>query len=409
MTEIVVHPTFVSNVLEAKGEIVGPRGSSGLNDAQRIALKNLLQIAAYAEDPTDEFAAFKSAFGFDAIVHVTGVSLNESSGVLDVNETVSLVATITPSNATNQAVTWTSSDDSVASVASDGTVTALGGGSATITVTTEDGGFTAAYVLTVASLSSISAVFTQGAATIYDTDTLDTLRQYLVVTATYTDSSTATVTDYTLSGTLTEGTSTITVSYGGKTDTFDVVVSSFSIEWDYTLGLPEDYGFTKVTNGTVSQTMTENGLNIYAVKAGSYTFYQVPLENDCYLEATIKPKEMNNSFFIFLSASSTNYIAIRCQYSQNYGGIYLFNGSDGSIGTMSRLSTISLNNNYKIKLVRSGNIGAVYVNDVIVAQNISTENQVSAYGTSGIKFQLAGTAGTNLLFLSASAGAWSGE
>lgn len=77
-----------------------------------------------------------------------------------------------------------------------------------------------------ADLVSISAVFNQGQNVIYDTDSLDTLRQYLVVTATYDDSSTGTVTGYTLSGTLTVGTSTVTVSYGGKTATFDVTVTS---------------------------------------------------------------------------------------------------------------------------------------------------------------------------------------
>lgn len=81
----------------------------------------------------------------------------------------------------------------------------------------------------------ITAVFTQGSAAIYDTDSLDTLKQYLVVTANYSDSTTATVTDYTLSGTLTEGTSTITVSYSGKTDSFTVTViksrSSNSKSW----------------------------------------------------------------------------------------------------------------------------------------------------------------------------------
>lgn len=75
-------------------------------------------------------------------------------------------------------------------------------------------------------VDSISAVFTQGSAIIYDTDSLDTLKQYLVVTANYSDSTSATVTDYTLSGTLTSGTSTITVSYGGKTTTFSVTVNA---------------------------------------------------------------------------------------------------------------------------------------------------------------------------------------
>lgn len=75
------------------------------------------------------------------------------------------------------------------------------------------------------TLSSIAAVFAQGSAVIYDTDSLDTLKQYLVVTANYSDGTSEEVTTYTLSGTLSKGTSTITVSYGGKTATFDVVVS----------------------------------------------------------------------------------------------------------------------------------------------------------------------------------------
>lgn len=79
------------------------------------------------------------------------------------------------------------------------------------------------------TLSSITAVFNQGSATIYDTDTLDSLKQYLTVTATYSDSTTETVTTYTLSGTLTAGTSTITATYQGKTDTFSVTVTQHSI------------------------------------------------------------------------------------------------------------------------------------------------------------------------------------
>lgn len=78
------------------------------------------------------------------------------------------------------------------------------------------------------TLTSISAVFTQGSAVIYTTDTLDYLKQYLVVTANYEDSTTETITNYVLSGTLTEGTSTITVTYGGKTDTFTVVVTELN-------------------------------------------------------------------------------------------------------------------------------------------------------------------------------------
>lgn len=77
-----------------------------------------------------------------------------------------------------------------------------------------------------AELSSISAVFTQGNNVVYSVDSLDYLKTMLTVTALYSDSSTRTVTGYTLSGTLSAGTSTITVSYGGKTTTFTVTVTT---------------------------------------------------------------------------------------------------------------------------------------------------------------------------------------
>lgn len=76
-------------------------------------------------------------------------------------------------------------------------------------------------------LVSISAVYTQSG-TVYETDSLDSLKNDLVVSALYSDSSTETLPSsaYTLSGSLTVGTSTITVTYEGKTTTFDVVVST---------------------------------------------------------------------------------------------------------------------------------------------------------------------------------------
>ena len=81
-------------------------------------------------------------------VAVTGVSLNASSGELTVNGQTTLTATVVPDNATNKTVTWTSSAPAVATVVN-GVVTALSAGTTVITATTEDGGFTATYSLTV--------------------------------------------------------------------------------------------------------------------------------------------------------------------------------------------------------------------------------------------------------------------
>lgn len=75
-------------------------------------------------------------------------------------------------------------------------------------------------------VASITAVFNQGTAVIYDTDSLDDLKQYLTVTANYEGGASEVVTGYTLSGTLAVGTSVVTVAYGGKTATFNVTVTS---------------------------------------------------------------------------------------------------------------------------------------------------------------------------------------
>ena len=75
------------------------------------------------------------------------------------------------------------------------------------------------------TLSSISATYNQGSTKVYPSTSLNTLKNNLVVTAKYSDSSTATVTNYSLSGTLSVGTSEITVTYNGKTATFNVTVS----------------------------------------------------------------------------------------------------------------------------------------------------------------------------------------
>ena len=75
-------------------------------------------------------------------VSVTGVKLNKTELALFTDDSEILTATIEPDNATNQAVTWESSDHNVATV-DNGKVSAVAAGEAIITVTTADGGKTA--------------------------------------------------------------------------------------------------------------------------------------------------------------------------------------------------------------------------------------------------------------------------
>jgi len=80
---------------------------------------------------------------------VTNISLNKTDLTLTNGDTETLVATVTPENASNKNVTWSSGDESVATVDQAGKVTALKAGTTTITVTTEDGKKTATCTVTI--------------------------------------------------------------------------------------------------------------------------------------------------------------------------------------------------------------------------------------------------------------------
>lgn len=81
---------------------------------------------------------------------VEQITLNKTEGVLTVGNSVTVTATVTPDNATNTTINWTSSDEKVATVDSNGKVTAVAAGNATITATSEsDGDVSADYALTV--------------------------------------------------------------------------------------------------------------------------------------------------------------------------------------------------------------------------------------------------------------------
>ena len=107
---------------------------------------------------------------------VTGVSLNTNTLTLEVGGTGTLTATITPDNATNQNVTWSSDDETVATV-ENGLVTAVSAGTATITVTTVDQSKTATCEVTVAAATVpvTGVTLSQNQASLYYNRTPNTL------------------------------------------------------------------------------------------------------------------------------------------------------------------------------------------------------------------------------------------
>ena len=209
----------------------------GLSITEKNLILQLFNKAAYSEnDAGTAYAALSNLWsGSYHSVAWEGSGYTKSNDDIAIEDGESFTSTVTANNGkTIESVTVTMGGETVQGAYSSGTITIPNvSGDIVITVTTAQ-----------MTVSSISAVYTQSG-TVYDTDSLNSLKNDLVVTATFPDSSTAVIdsADYTLSGNLLAGTSTITVSYSGKTASFNVTVTHKSItylyNWDFTQSLTD--------------------------------------------------------------------------------------------------------------------------------------------------------------------------
>lgn len=198
----------------------GQSGGSGLTDNVKTALLQIAQKVAYIDEHGQTYynALYNALYPPADLVSITAV-YTQSGTVYTTASLDDLKSDLTVS------AEWSDGSSSIVADTDytlSGTLT-----EGTSTVTVNYGGKSTTFDVTVTApptLQSITATYTQSG-TVYDTDTLDSLKSDLVVTANYSDGTSTTVTDYTLSGTLAEGTSVVTVSYGGKTATFNVTVT----------------------------------------------------------------------------------------------------------------------------------------------------------------------------------------
>lgn len=98
---------------------------------------------------TTDDGGFTAQCTLTVIQPVTGVSLDKITLTLGVDSIAVLIATVAPADASNKKMSWKSSDQTIVKVDPNGQLTGLKTGEATVTVTTEDGGFTASCVITV--------------------------------------------------------------------------------------------------------------------------------------------------------------------------------------------------------------------------------------------------------------------
>ena len=162
------------------------------------------------------------------IVPVASVSLDKASLTLDKGQSEVLTATVNPSNATDKTVSWSSSDETIASVDQNGQVTALAGGSATITAKAGEMSATCTVTITVPvesiSLDHSSVTLIEGqtitlVATVNPDDAKDK-----TVTWNSSDSSVASVDQQGRVTAITKGSTTIMAMAGNKQGTCAIVV-----------------------------------------------------------------------------------------------------------------------------------------------------------------------------------------
>jgi uncharacterized protein YjdB len=148
-----VHAIFNTNIDRynpAKIETFTPTADS---DATNVALRAFKEFA-YDEFSFPAYNVCVQEILVDGdkvavVITVTGVTLDKATASVNVGAKVKATATIAPTNATNKAMTFKSSDEKIATVGTDGTITGVAAGTANVTVTTTDGAKTAVCAVTV--------------------------------------------------------------------------------------------------------------------------------------------------------------------------------------------------------------------------------------------------------------------
>jgi uncharacterized protein YjdB len=228
------------------------------------------QVSAFAttstawSTPSVFDTLFLTTCGTQPNVPVTGVSVSPLPSTACLGGTVQLTATVAPENATNQNVTWSSGNTSVATVNTSGIITAVAAGTAVITVTTADGAKTATSTITVntcnvsvtgVTVSPASATLPVGAAQQLTATVAPSNATNKNVTWSTSNASFATVSSSGLVTAVGAGTATITVTTaeGAKTATSSITVTTGNVA---VTGITVSPASVSLTTGATQQLTT---------------------------------------------------------------------------------------------------------------------------------------------------------
>ncbi|WP_245176844.1 Ig-like domain-containing protein [Flavobacterium aquidurense] len=246
-----------------------------------------------------------------ATVAVTGVSVSPTTATVGLGSTQQLNPTIAPANATNQNVTWTSSNTAVATVNASGLVSAVSAGTTTITVKTVDGNKTATSAITVAAIPVASVSVSPTTASLYTGNTQQLSATIAPAnaankTVTWSSSNTgvATVNSSGLVSAVSAGTANITVTTqdGNKTAIAAITVNA-NTNFTVYFYKPSNWGtgikiyyWSALPTGVLADAswpgvnMTDAGNGWY-----SYTFTNVTSTNLIFNDGTSQSADLNRN------------------------------------------------------------------------------------------------------------------
>lgn len=318
-------------------------------------------------------------------VSLIGISLSLDTWLANVGDTVQLTVTYNPTNATNKTVTWSSSDEAVATVTSNGLIEAILFGDVVITATSQDGSYQDVCLVTVDTVpvSSVTVVPDTLELVVNDTEQLTVVvlpnnATNNTVTWSSSDTNVITVDSSGLVTGIATGSASVTATSNDNNSLIGIcIIDVITVQQEsWTLNSQTLFRGINVSG------ITNSGSNITSHSSptsGTYGALIINSEGDNAIEITLNNPPAGGWFVLGSSSDTTKFLGIGdgSQNSLGYSGLFT-NGSVSLTTIQSNVATLQWTAGYRYRIGRVGNLVKIIqittgnVESVVLNQEIGT-------------------------------------